>query len=113
MLFILGSNFGFFLLVSCIVLGFTRIITQPIKRLTQLTTELKQATDLESKKVVIDKVKSDIIFKEIHAARKDIEESLIDFKQEAKQVDEIQELKTIFYAFFVNDNKEHAELQTD
>jgi hypothetical protein len=28
-------------------------------------------------------------------------------------VDEIQELKTIFYAFFVNEYKEHAELQTD
>jgi hypothetical protein len=84
MLFILGSNVGFFLLVSCIVLGFTRIITQPIKRLTQLTTELKQATDLESKKLVIDKVKSDMIFKEIHAAREELEESLMDVKQVKK-----------------------------
>jgi len=44
---------------------FTKQITEPIRRLTELTEKLKQATDVEAKKVVINTVQQDPIFHSI------------------------------------------------
>jgi type II secretory pathway component PulJ len=53
---ILGSSVLLFALISVIVWMFTKQITEPIRRLTELTEKLKQATDVEAKKVVINTV---------------------------------------------------------
>lgn len=50
------------MLISTIVFYFTKRISEPITKLTDLTTLLKQATDIDGKKEVIKKVKEDPMF---------------------------------------------------
>lgn len=99
-------------MILLFVVHFTKRITEPIERLTELTQELKQATDVEAKKEVIQKVKNEQIFHfmrrdEDSGSQKPEEESLlqkIHSSQNETVTDEIEELKKIFYEFFVDDN---------
>lgn len=54
-----------FIVISIIVLIFTRKITQPIETLTDLTVALKRATDMTDKERVVQDVKTHDIFKSI------------------------------------------------
>lgn len=86
-----------------------------MQRLTDLTQELKEATDIQAKHNVTKKVKSDEMFSFMNkdSSRDDItnsvtnkteEESLLQqYQRNGTVKDEIEELKKIFYEFFVDD----------
>jgi len=64
-----------------------------------LTTELKQATDSQAKLDIIEKVRNEEIFHQIRQEREQLKTD--ENHGEARIKDEIEELKKIFYVFFV------------
>lgn len=96
-----------FLFISAIVYHFTKRISEPIAKLTDLTTLLKQATDIDAKKDVIKMVKEDPMFKDIRDSCElkkvdnESKEPLLAKERTEVFQDEVEELKTIFYVFFV------------
>lgn len=54
-----------FVIIGCIVIVFTKKITQPIQVLTEYTTDLKKAEDKKSKEKMIEKILLDPLFRNI------------------------------------------------
>lgn len=57
-----ASSILLFIVSIVIISQYTNRITHPITKLTDLTESLKKASDIEAKKLIIQKVKDDQIF---------------------------------------------------
>jgi hypothetical protein len=127
---IISASVILFLLISLIVFQFTKRITEPIKQLTLITSELTKATNTEAKQRVIDsRVKDSEMFAAIReeidgpSKQNQVDDDLIEQqpflpqnesrdrsssvrkqKPHKMQENEIEELKKIFYEFFVKEN---------
>ena len=58
----MSTSMVLFFVIACIVWSFTNRISEPMRRLTELTTELKEATDAQAKLDIIEKVRNEEIF---------------------------------------------------
>lgn len=122
---IITLSIVFSILISYIVYRYTNQITQPIDKLCTLTQSLTLATNANAKKKVVEEeVKKDVMFAEIRkefedktpsakvTKKVDDQEPLIETAIEKPKVakntsgrNEIEELKKIFYSFFIKETE--------
>ena len=95
---IIGSSLLLCIIIGGCVFWSTRKITSPIQKLTELTSNIKKEHKIEE---IRNKVKNHELFKKFQNEDSSNKENNTDENQ-----DEIQELISIFYNFFIEDNKE-------